>query len=455
MAIYDRILNRLRGVDPQTTAAQNDRDTSLMVQPPDRSMATFLESLTAVGGDRHETIQACRAMYAEDGRAEEILHTLARDATSSGFTVAVTDNPQAQEVADALIKRTGLTAGLLADYTKMAARDGDLLIELGIDDRAMHIVSLSRKPTLEMIRLSDEFDRFPDPRKAYAWTDRSHARRGKAGPKAIYFPAFAIVHGRWNHDSDSRYGRPEFASSQRAYKRVVEGELDVAIRRKTRAGVRYVHSLPDASPTDIEAYKEVNQEALQKPFAAVADYFISGGTISLLAGDADLANIGDVEHHIQTWSAASPVPLELLAYGANLNRDVLSDKRAQYEQTLSDTRNWITDQIIRPILERQWLLAGILPDALDYQITWTVAHELTADDLLKLVEAMGKMVELGLDRAAVWALLSGHLPAHITPDVLFGDLPPTGQPPTETPTAEAAMTAAARLVARLEALANA
>ena len=238
------------------------------------------------------------------------------------------------------------------------SRDGDLFMELGVSAE-MEIVEVTCKPPLQMTRLSDEFDRFADPARAFAWSDQMMTMMGQGADSAVYFPQFLMVHGRWEHDAGSRYGTPEFASAIPAWKKIKEGEIDVAIRRKVRAGVRYVHRIPEADEAQLEAYKEANQESFDRPYAGVSDFFMNftDGGIDVLVGDAHLGEIGDVEHHIQTWSAGSSVPLELLAYGANLNRDVLEDKRGQYAETLGHIREWATDELVRPILERQWLLA--------------------------------------------------------------------------------------------------
>jgi hypothetical protein len=128
-----------------------------------------------------------------------------------------------------------------------------------------------------------------------------------------------MIHARWDRDEGSRYGAPMFASARKAYKRMTQGELDIAIRRKTRAGMRYVHVLDGASPAEIEAYKAANRPALDDPYAAVADFFFNkAGGLQALQGDARLSDIDDVLHHVDTFGIASPVPLELIGYGPSM-----------------------------------------------------------------------------------------------------------------------------------------
>ena len=87
------------------------------------------------------------------------------------------------------------------------------------------------------------------------------------------------------------------AASRQSWLYASEGERDMAIRRKTRAGMRYVHNLKGASEGQIEAYRERNQQALTDPNAAIADFFANAdsATIDAIQGDAHLNDIADVE----------------------------------------------------------------------------------------------------------------------------------------------------------------
>ena len=404
-------------------------------------------------------------MYDRDPRIQGAIRTLARDATKNGFTVTFADGPraeEAQEIVDALIDRLKVKRRL-DDWLRMTMRDGDLFLEPGVSAQR-RIVEITRKPVLQMVRLSDEFDRFADPLRAFAWTDQMKAAGGAVGAGAVVFPEFLIIHARWLHDSEQRYGRPEFAAALGAWKRASEGELDVAIRRKTRAGVRYVHTLVGASDADIAAYKASNRQALDTPFPAKADYFLNfEGGITALQGDGELGEIGDIEHHIQTMTAASPVPLELLAYGANLNRDVIQEKKAQYDEGIAAAQGWLEDQIIGPLIERELLLAGILPESVAYSVGWPSKRLLTPQDIQALAAAVTQMRDGGWSDEAIWALIESYLPDDLTLEGLFNappappdtaDNPDTGDDVAETtvPARLYAETIGAvnRLVGRLE-----
>jgi hypothetical protein len=331
-------------------------------------------------------------MYDEDTRAEGVLKTLARDATRGGFQVHVSEGTEvqrAQDVAEALIQRLKLFQRL-DDWARLSLRDGDSFLELSVDEAGL-VQEVTRKPTLEMHRNSNDRDQFEDATRAFWWADG--VWMGQEAPRdATWFAKWQIIHGRWSHDKESRYGRPLFASARGPWKRVREGELDLAVRRKTRAGMKYLHTLDGADSTAVEQYKEDNKDALNDPFAAVADFFTNNkASIQAIQGDARLGEIADVVHHIRTWWVASPVPMSLLGYGQDLNRDVLGEQKEQYVETLPGVSDWVGNQFVVPLLERQWLLQGIWPKGMTYKVTWAVKQVLTAERLLKLAQALTAM----------------------------------------------------------------
>lgn len=375
-------------------------------KPEKRSAGADMERLTA---DRTRTaiVQTCQKMYDEDPRADEVLHTLAQDMVGKGLTVT-TGNPRADEVAAVLIERLNLVARL-DDWVRLTARDGDSFLEVEVSD-AREIVGMTRKPALEMYRNSNKRDEFDDPRYAFWWNDEPHVW-GIPGPNdALWFAEWQIVHARWNHDEGKRYGRPLFRSATSAWKRVVEGEHDVATRRKTRAGMKYNHRFPPGtSPQDIEAYKQTNADILDSPLAAIQDWF-GTAEIETVEGDAKVSEIEDIMHHIRTWWVASPVPMSLLGYGQDLNRDVLEKQKEQYDETLESLRPWTQKEILKPLFELAWLLAGILPETLTVEYHWKAKRVLKPADLRDIADAALRLRALGMPDPAIWTLMQQFLP---------------------------------------------
>jgi len=361
--------------------------------------------------DRRAKVFDCRQMLEDDPRAKQSIATLARDIAKGGFSIQVTGgrSAQAQAAADAMLARLDITTRL-DDWARLTLRDGDTFLEVGAAANG-EIVEVTRKPSLEMYRASDQYDRFPDPAQAFYWSEAVPFNdRPPAG--AVWFPEWMVVHARWDRDEGSRYGTPLFASARKSYKRMTQGELDIAIRRKSRSGLRYVHSLEDASIADLEAYKAANKPALDDPFAAVADIFMNKrGGIQAIQGDAHLSEIEDVLHHVDTFGMASPVPLELIGYGRNLNRDVLEQKKEQYTETLASVRAWAVAEFIKPLIIRQWLLLGIWPDGLTLDVQWKTKKEPTPAELQQLGTFVATLKGLGIvTDATLLRLLATSLP---------------------------------------------
>lgn len=405
------LIDRIRALLKRSQPAQEPTTTTT---PEPRRATDFIDRFKVETG-RSEIVKKCREMYAADPRAKKMLRMLARDMVKGGFIVK-TEDAQALAVADELKKRLDLDKRL-DDYARLTARDGDSFLEVGINDR-LEIVALTRKPTLGMHRASDAHDAFPNPERAFWYSDQPFM--GEAPADALWFAQWQIVHARWEHDEGSRYGTPMMSAGVSAWKKVTEGELDIAIRRKTRAGMKYVHKFPaDASGPTIAAYRENNKDALDNPFAAVADFF-GNVDISAVQGDATLSEIADVKHHIATWFTAGEVPMELVAYGEDLNRDVLGEKHAEYNETLEQLREWLTTEIVKPLLELQWLLQGIYPPNLDYSIEWRVRKEPAAADILSIADAAIKLFALGVSREVIASTIAKFLP-DVDPEDILGD----------------------------------
>ena len=373
--------------------AQQEQPATLAT-PPMRPSS--LVQRFSIERDRRSIVEDARRMVDEDPRGQGIIKTVARDAVKNGFELAV-EGPgarKARKIGNALLERVDFWSRI-EDWVRLTLRDGDTFLEVAANQQG-DIVHVSRKPTLEMNRWTDERDEFFDPTRAFYWTDKLWM--GQTPPSdATYFAEWQIIQASWDRDDGSRYGKPLLTSARKPYKRMTEGELDIAIRRKTRAGMKYVHSLEDASEADVEAYKVRNQAALNDPFAAVADFFSNKRTgIQAIQGDARLSEIDDVLHHIRTFWLASPVPMSLLGYGQDLNRDVLDEQEAQYRRTLEHLSTWVTGQFVRPLLERQWLLNGIWPHNLTWTAEWAGKEAATATAIAEVANAVVTLRATGL-----------------------------------------------------------
>jgi len=169
-----------------------------------------------------------------------------------------------------------------------------------------------------------------------------------------------------------------------------------------------IHSI-EGSPADLEKYKEDNQAAFGK-LSAVIDLFTNKkGTVDVKQGDGNIDKMGDVQHHVATMMAGSDVPMELLVFGEGLNRDILGEKKEEYENNQEQGREWLTKQLVKPLLERQWLLAGILPAAIKYKIKWRTAKPLTPADLRDLGDGLSRLKLLGVKDEIIQSIAAMYL----------------------------------------------
>lgn len=408
MSLTDEITNLMQ-LSRKTSAPTTAGDVS---RAPKRnpSYESLMDRYQAEQ-ERIAWVKRARKEYDEDPRAGAIIDTLARDAVKNGFQVEV-DDVKAAAIIESLRTRLKLDMRL-DDWGRLTFRDGDSFLELGVTADG-EIAIVTRKPTLGMHRNSDNSDRFVDPRMAY-WYGEPHQM--SPDKQTLWFADWQIIHARWHHDEGNRYGRPLLHSGRKVKKKVDEGEMDAAIRRKTRAGMRLLHHV-EGDTSDVEAYKELNKAALDDPFSAHADFFSNkAGGITALQGDANLGNMEDILHHLDTWFLSSPIPKGILGYGRDLNRDVLDEQKEQYDESIVGVQTWFTTEILSPLFELQWLLAGILPENLNYKITWGNKAVVTPDSILKITQAANAMKVLGVPIPVIASILARFLP-NVTPEML-------------------------------------
>lgn len=364
---------------------------------------------------RQAVVKDCRAMYDADPRVEKMHRDYARDLLRNGFIVQTKDET-AKQIANSLQKRLNLNQKL-EDWLRLSMRDGDSFLELSVDDSLL-ISDVTRKPTLHVHRNSNSADKFDNPERAFWMAGEMYGET--TPPKdATWFPEWKMIHARWNHDEEKRYGRPMMQSARKHFKYVEDGELNVAVRRKI-GGAQLRQHVVEGSPADVEAYKEHNKATLGK-LAAVIDFFSNKpSSLTVHEGDGNIDRIGDVEHHIATVFTASDVPMELIAYGGNLNRDILGEKKEQYSEILNQSREWAAMQMIQPLLERQWLLQGLLPASIEYKIIWRKAKSLTPADLRDLADAGSRLKVLGVKDEIIQMIMASFL-RDVDVDILNSD----------------------------------
>jgi len=365
--------------------------------------------------DRVSQIKESNKFYNEDDLAKGVVRTIASNATMGGFKVECSDD-RAKKIIDDMLRRTKLKSKAFG-YLRKGMLDGDLMGQIVVTPNG-DIVKVKRMPALLMRRNSDDADEFDDPTRAFYQVDPMEGAYYALDPKLLserdvtWFAEWQIVHARWDHDDGSRYGVPFLNSSRGSLKKIAEGALDMAIRRKTRAGMKYVHSLEDATEFELEAYKKRNEKALKNPFAAIADFFSNKkATVAAIQGDAKLSENEDIKFHVDRFFAGTPIPKSILGFEQSINRDVLEKQEIQYLRELDTAEGWITD-FIREIIDLQLLLKGILPESVEYSLNWADRWgDQKMKNLEKIADVIIKIKSTGLlDEEDLLRILGEHLP---------------------------------------------
>jgi len=403
MAENQGLIDKITSMFRSSRRTSGDQSNTGIGTQEEYSKHDRLVQLFKVEQDRQTIIKEANEMYHNDDRCKAVIDNAAEDCTYGDFEVVVSEvkGHSVDEVQE-LLNNTSKLFGELTGWVKKALTEGDAFIQNVV--AGSDIVKVVKMPASTMRRNSNKQDEFEDPLRAFAQVDPLSGSAftldlNQLGPNdADWFAEWQIVHARWNR-LGNKYGNSIFRSSRGSYKKMREGETDMAIRRKTRAGKKYVHSLEDASDAELEAYKNRNKDILNNPFAAIADFFSNKKTtVTSIEGDAKLGDITDVKHHIENFFAGQPVPKSLVGFGQDINRDILDKQEAQYLRKLEMLFDWVVDQIIRPVFDLQLLLKGILPESVTYSIQ---PPDRSTETYAEVLDGSVKLKSLGLPNRVI------------------------------------------------------
>lgn len=354
-------------------------------------------------------IYEIRKMDRVDPRVKKIHDRMAKTSTKGGLRLewSSSENPKIRQRWEAFERRLGLDRqAKLESDARGLVMEGSLALQWVLND-AGQVTACLRMPMETLQALVDDSGRFVNPAAAYAQYDLNLSKQ------IAVFPLWQLTVERLSPDSvddQGAFGRPYLDATRTVWRQLRMTEEDLVLRRRQRAPLRFAHTLEGATAEDLARYKE-ETEYRQKADSVCTDFYLNrkGGVVAL-QGDANLDQVADVVHLLDTFFTGSPAPKALFGYAAGLNRDILEDlKRDYYEEidTLQDTLSWVYEQGFRLEL----LLAGINPDANKFYIRFaerrTETENQAADRALKY-QALGVPEELlwdeaGLDPAAVKA----------------------------------------------------
>ncbi|MHC4395624.1 MAG: portal protein [Planctomycetota bacterium] len=342
-------------------------------RPVTKEMAIF--DRTSLRYDRQSKIKQCQEMANSDARIARMLYKLASDSVVGGFSLQIesgaseTIEKQAQEIIDVVIEKCEILRKLKG-WIKSCLREGDLFLEVIVDDATREIVRLKKLATAITFSNMDAEGNFPDDKEAY-YQEHPWTRE-----KIKTFEAWQIVHIPWEYEDGKPYGEPMFGSARLPWERLSNGEKNIVIRRAVRAGTKQHHKVgtedKPGSWQEVEEYKRRNQDALENPLSPVQDYF-SNGMVNIddIGGDAELGNLADIEHFEGLLAMAAGIPIALLSGGReeSINRDVLEEQEEDYFRVVHDINDTFAYGL-RKIFNFALLLGGIHDESIKYSFNW-------------------------------------------------------------------------------------
>jgi SPP1 gp7 family putative phage head morphogenesis protein len=372
------------------------------------SPATYIYDQFKLATDRVAVVRDVQKLVGNDLRFKMTNLRLSSDAARGGFKVVVhgseayrqTRRKQgksipkrltpganiAQQVIDDLLKRSKLPSKAKG-HIRTLLRDGDIFLNPIVDINAGLILDVRQAPVLTIKRNSDEYGDFPDPEKAFSQIDprtqiHSLMEIGPPSDFRTHFALYQINHIRWLWEETENYGTSHYKSARNLFNILQKMEIATAIRREFRSVKKRNHKLPEnTQPTQVKEYMrdvgliDVNGNPTKN--AHLLSDFVGTAEVTSLNDTNNLNEIDDVKYFEELLWFNLGVPKAILTAGADINRDVLKVQYPHYLETLED----VTDVLeygdpgafsgLRDIIDLQLLLAGINPDALNYDVVWS------------------------------------------------------------------------------------
>ena len=338
---------------------------------------------------RRAVLRALYEMLREDTRLRRANQVFASTGVRRGFDLVVTSDvsqaeaARAQQILTDFRRRIKLNSKL-APWARVLLRDGDIFLNPIVDFTNGQIVQVKSLPAITIQRNDDITGNFPNEAEAFQQIDPISLQ------PELELGIWQVNHMRWTYEEGERYGKSQYLGCLRSWKQLNMMEQDLVIRRRTRAAPKRIHIVGDKNhpggEKELDAYIARNHlDGSVKDI--VSDYFMNGlGDVKDLNPDAMLDHIKDIIYAQEVYMIGSGVPLHILGFGQNVNRDIISDQKAQFEEDVQELRNIIeygdsgAYSGLRSMFDLELALHGIDPGILDYNVVWFENNNETAND---------------------------------------------------------------------------
>lgn len=393
---FSAIKTNLNSWLPNEQAASGggrDSETGFRTTPEDQ--LKYLYRVMWVDPDLRQAILDIREMDRLDGRVKRIHSRVARDVVKGGLIMQqASENETLSKLWQDFGRRLQLNrAEKLKSDARGLVMEGNLPLQWVLEQGTLNIVAGVRMPSDTILPNVDQSGRFKDVKKAYVQYELYSGRELAA------FPLWQLFMARFdpdNFDDMGSMGRPFLDAARTTWRKLIMTEEDLVIRRRVRAPLRMRHTIEGATKEELDDYRA----SVEKDNGEVTTDFYSNkkGATEAIQGDANLDQINDVVHLLDTFFAGGPLPKGLMGYNKDLARDILEDlKRDYYDEIdlIQDTIAFAYEAGFR----MQLLLKGINPDAEDFCIRFAERRTETPN---QAADRALKLKALGLPEGMVW-----------------------------------------------------
>lgn len=349
-----------------------------------------------------QTIREIRRMDATDGRVKKIHGRSARTAAKGGLRLMATGQPRLEREWNDFRTRTKINnAQKLQSDLRGLMMEGHLALQWVLDQDE-RIVGAVRMPPETLRANVGTTGVFENPEHAYDQVDLG------TGRTIAKFGLWQLTLGRLdpqNFDDWGSPGRPYLDANRSVWKKLEMTEEDLVIRRHMRSPMRISHSLEGATPEELAAYRsDVERDQAS---GSIRDYYSNKkSAVTPVQGDANLDQIADVVHLLDTFASGSPMPKGLFGYIGDLSRDILEDLKKDWYEELAAMQT-VASSVYTEGFRLHLLLRGINPDAYDFAVSFeerlTDTPNQRADHALK-IQALGASQETVFETAGLNAV---------------------------------------------------
>lgn len=273
--------------------------------------------------------------------------------------------------------------------------EGSLPLQWVLSTERPQVVGVVRMPTETLVPLVDKTGRFKDPTRAWRQINPI------TGEELAHFALYQLSLGRLtpdNFDDWGCLGRPYLDATRVIWNKLRMTEEDLVVRRRTRAPQRMHHNLAGVPEEKLKAYQAAVES--DQDSGNWRDYYTNAkeATVQPVGGDANLDQIADVVHLMDTFLAGSPMPKGMLGYFEGLSRDILEDIKRDFFDELDSLQD-LAAQLYQFGFELDLLLQGIDPSGTDFSVGFAERH---TETLNQRADRALKYRAIGLPDEMVW-----------------------------------------------------